>query len=80
VSEFALALEQASAVPLVEIPRRSSVVDLPVVVISQRRAAIAEPAVVAPWKRGALDPSPLVLHMRSAINLPVTNTRQPVAV
>jgi len=89
VREFALALEQASEVPVMEIPRRSSVVDLPVLVISQRHAAIEEPAVAVecgfiqhvPWKRGALDPSPLVLHMRSAIDLPVTNTtRQPVAV
>src|SRR5260370_35486236 len=73
VREFALALEQASKVPAVENRRRSSVVDLPAVVISRRGVAIEEPAVVVPWRRGALDPSPLVLRKRSAIDLPVTN-------
>jgi eukaryotic-like serine/threonine-protein kinase len=81
VREFALALEQASKVPTVEIRRRSSVIDLPAVVISRRSIAIEEPAVVIPWRRGALDPSPLVLRKRSAIDLPVTNaSRRRVAV
>src|SRR6266699_495092 len=66
VWEFALALEQADRVPVVEIRPRSSVVNLPAVV---------------PWRRGALDPSPLVLRNRSAIDLPVTNaSRRRVAV
>jgi len=81
VREFALALEQASNVPAMEIRRRSSVVDLPAVVISWRDVAIEEPAVVVPWRRGALDPSPLVLRKKSAIDLPVTNaSRRRVAV
>jgi len=67
VRNFAVALEQASKVPAVEIRRRSSVVDLPAVVISQRRIAIEEPEVVAPWRRVARDPSPLVLHRRSPV-------------
>jgi serine/threonine protein kinase len=74
VREFAVALEQASKVPTVEIRRRSTVVNLPAVVISQRRVAIEEPEVVAPRRRVALDPSPLVLHRRSAVDLRVTDT------
>src|SRR6266700_4160945 len=66
VWEFALELEQVDRVPVVEIRPRSSVVNLPAVV---------------PWKRGALDPSPLVLRNRSAIDLPVTNaSRRRIAV
>ena len=81
VREFALALEQASKVPAVEIRRRSSVVDLPAVIIPRRSVANEEPAVVVPWRRGALNPSPLVLRKRSAIDLPVTNSlRRRVAV
>ncbi len=81
VREFAVALEQASKVPTVEIRRRSSVVDLPAVVISQRRVAIEEPEVAVPRRRVALDPSPLVLHRRSAVDLRVTDTsRRRVAV
>ncbi len=70
---FAVALEQASKVPAVEIRRRSSVVDPAAAVISWRQAAIEEPEVVIPRRRVARDPSPLVLHMRSAVALPVTN-------
>lgn len=69
VREFAVALEQASKVPTVEIRRRSSVVDLPAVVISQRRVALDEPEVAVPRRRVELDPSPLVLHRRSAVDL-----------
>ncbi|TMD98765.1 MAG: serine/threonine protein kinase [Chloroflexi bacterium] len=74
VREFAVALEQASKVPAVEIRRRSSVVDLPAVVISRRRVAIEELEVVAPRRRVARDPSPLVLHRRGAGDLRVTDT------
>ncbi len=73
VWDFAVALEQASKVPAVEIRRRSSVVDLPALAISQQRVAIEEPEVVIPRRRAARDPSPLLLHMRSAIALPVTD-------
>ena len=74
VREFAVALEQASKVPAVEIRRRSRVVDLPAVVISRRRVAIEEPEVVVPRRRVALDPSPLMLHRRGAVDLRVTDT------
>ena len=81
VMEFAVALEQASEVPVVEIRRRSSVVDLPAVVISQQRVAIEEPAVVLPWKRATLGPSPLILRRRRVVDLPVTiSSRWRVAV
>jgi serine/threonine protein kinase len=62
VSEFAVALEQASKVPTVQIRPRSSVVDLSAIVISRRRVAIEEPDVVVPRRRVVLDPSPLVFH------------------
>ena len=51
VREFAVALEQASKVPAVEIRRRSSVVDLPAVAISRRRVAIEEPEMAVPRRR-----------------------------
>ena len=67
VREFAVTLEQASKVPAVEIPRRSSLGNLPAVVISHRRVATEEPEVIVPRRRVALDPSPLMLYKRSAI-------------
>jgi serine/threonine protein kinase len=73
VWDFAMALEQASKMPAVEIRRRSSVVDPPAAVISWRHAAIEEPEVVIPRRRVARDPSPLLLHMRSAVALSVTD-------
>ena len=72
VWDFAVALEQASKVPAVEIRRRSSVVDLPAAV-SWQHAAIEEPEVVIPRRRVVRDPSPLLLHVRSAVALPVTD-------
>ena len=75
VWDFAVALEQASKVPTIEIRRRSSVVDLPALVISRQREAIEEePEVVIPRRRVVRDPSPLLLHMRSPVALPVTDS------
>jgi serine/threonine protein kinase len=49
--EFAVALEQASKVPTVEIRPRSSAVDLPAIAISRRRVAIEEPEMAVPRRR-----------------------------
>jgi eukaryotic-like serine/threonine-protein kinase len=67
VREFAVALEQASKVPTVEIRRRSSVVDLPAVAISQRRVAIEEPEMAVPWRRVAVEESPVVVPRRRVV-------------